>query len=919
VEVDGQEVEPESDLIGREPELAALHAFLSASGSSRKLLLTGEAGIGKTTIWETGIDIAGENGFRVMSARPSEAETRLSFAALADLLDRVDLDDALRSLPTPQRQALEVALLRSEPGRVRPEPRAIVTGFLSVLRILAARDRLLLAIDDVQWLDRPSADALAFAVRRLESSEPIWLMLSKRSGTESSVEQALSRTSAQRLELGGLSLGGIRRVLRQQQELSLSRRSLHQVFTTSAGNPFFALELGRSVATHRLRGDDDAPVPARVEDMLNVRIAKLAEPSRVALMAVSLSADLRLAQLEQVAGQLGVDEALESGLLVVDVDVDRVRVSHPLLAAAARSRARPEERRALHRALADVVTDTERRASHLALAAEQPDADLAELVSAAASDAAARGATAGALALDRHALRLTPASSELRSGRVLALAERLFYSALYDEASALLEAEVNNLPPGASRGRGHLLLGMSSPHLEEHARRTELAFAECGDDKGLRARVLVQRQTLAFVRLERCREAEEWAVKALELADRDDLPLRREAIWALGWARILRGHPVADLHEALGQTGPDTGEMYWSLDRIGAIQHAFRGEVEQARAAFTRLLALAAESGAESVYNSLRLQLCELALRAGEVADAAVHIDEWAETNVHAGHHTGLTRCQALLAAVRGLSAEAEQHATAAIAGASSNVLAWDHLEATRARGIAALLAGEPARAAESLGEVWEHTQREEIDDPGAFPAAPDLVEALCELGELPEAIAVGDRLRKLSVAQEHPWGLATSKRCDALIRLASDPDDGARDDLQAAAAAYGSLGLRFDRARCLLALGRAERRGKKWAAARDSLERATAAFDEIGSVGWAEQASSELARVGARKPQPKGKLTGAEERTATLAAQGLANKEIAATLHVSVHTVEVHLSHAYAKLDIRSRSQLAAKLPTKA
>jgi DNA-binding CsgD family transcriptional regulator len=229
------------------------------------------------------------------------------------------------------------------------------------------------------------------------------------------------------------------------------------------------------------------------------------------------------------------------------------------------------------------------------------------------------------------------------------------------------------------------------------------------------------------------------------------------------------------------------------------------------------------------------------------------------------------------------------------------------------------VLAHEPARAAEILREVWDHTQREGIDDPGVIPVAPDLVEALLAVGELDEARAVVERLRELSEEQEHPWGLATAKRCGTLVRLAADGyDEQAATDLVDAAAAYGSLGLRFDRARTLLSLGRAQRRYKQWRGARESLECAVAAFDELGSPGWADEARAQLARVGGRRPrQDDDGLTPSEQRVAELAADGRSNKEIARTLYVTVHTVEVHLSRAYAKLGVRSRTQLAGRFAT--
>jgi DNA-binding CsgD family transcriptional regulator len=272
-------------------------------------------------------------------------------------------------------------------------------------------------------------------------------------------------------------------------------------------------------------------------------------------------------------------------------------------------------------------------------------------------------------------------------------------------------------------------------------------------------------------------------------------------------------------------------------------------------------------------------------------------------------------RCRALLAAGRGDREEAERWAAEAMARAEASGVRWDWLEARRAQGLAALGAHEPERAAGCLRVVWEHTAREGVEDPGVFPVAPDLVEALVALGELEEAAGVTARLRWLAERLDHPWARASAGRCDALVRLAPGYDDGAAETLARAAAAYDDLGLRFERARTLLELGRAQRRARKWGAARDALEGAVAGFAELGSTGWAAEGRGELARVGARRPSPGGGLTPSERRIAELAAEGLSNREIARTLFVSVSTVQTHLSHAYAKVGVRSRGQLAHRL----
>jgi DNA-binding NarL/FixJ family response regulator len=272
-------------------------------------------------------------------------------------------------------------------------------------------------------------------------------------------------------------------------------------------------------------------------------------------------------------------------------------------------------------------------------------------------------------------------------------------------------------------------------------------------------------------------------------------------------------------------------------------------------------------------------------------------------------------RCQALLAAGVGDGDEARRWAATALDLAESTGTRWDWLEARRALGLAALLDKDIPEATRQFAAVWDYTQAEGIGDPGVFPAAPDLVEALVEGEDSGAARRVADRLAELAEAQDHPWARIAARRSAALVELADTYDDGSAAALEAAAAAYADLGLTFDEARTLLVLGRAQRRARKWGAARHTLESAAAAFDAIGSPGWAEDARSELGRVGARRPASPGRLTPTEQRVASLAAEGLSNKEIARALVVTVNTVEFHLRNAYGKLGIRSRGQLATQL----
>lgn len=903
---------PARSVVGREAEVGALHEFLELKGA-RALVVLGDAGIGKTTLWEAGCDAARERGFRVLATRASAAEARLSYSALIDLLHGVGTEE-LAELPAPQLSALEVALLRAEPSET-PAESAIALGFLNALRALGNRGPVLVAVDDIPWLDVPSSDVLAFAARRLESDGPLFFLLARRPGRTSTLERALVTGQLDRLELGPLSYGAIRTLLSERLGLVLPRHLLRRLVDTTLGTPLFALEVGRELVERGLPAvGEDLPMPDGIEELLGLRVARLPAVTRRLLLATALSADLTDSQLGALVGPKAVEDAVGDGVLLVDGR--RVRASHPLLAAAAKKRSGAHVRRKLHLELAGVVADEEIRARHLALATEGADELLAETVSRAATVAASRGAAREAVDLADQALLLTPTGSETRSTCLLALAGYLDVAGEAQRVTDLLTPELESLPPGAARVRAHLLLseGGGVKSVTDHQRHLELALVEARDDPLLRAHVLAKMSVHATAAcVAQVPEAEAWAREAMRASDGVDPEVQQLALHGLAWAEALAGRPIDDLSGRARIGSPRAFHIVDSVDRVMGMRHTWRGEIADARAIIVRLLELADGRGELWSYVILRLHLCEVELRAGDWDAATVLLDEWAESmEGELLVAPSYERCRAQLAAGRGDPDAVARWAATATAGAEATGASWQLLGTRRAEGTAALLAHDPGRAVERLRQVWEHTEREGVYDPGALPVAPELVDALAASDELAEAHAVTDRLRQLAEQQEHPWGLATVQRCAGLLSLAGGSyDEEGAAAVRGAADDYKKLGLRFDFARSLLALGRAQRRHRKWAAARESLEQALTAFDEMGSPGWLAEARSELDRVGARRPRTPGQLTPSEQRVVDLAAEGFSNKEIARTLVVTVNTVETHLSHAYVKLGIRSRSQL--------
>jgi predicted ATPase len=393
-------------VVGREAEVAVLAGFLAAGVSEpRALVLDGEAGIGKTTLFEEAVAGARERGIAVFACRPAGAETSFSFAALADLLRPV-LPEGLRRLPLPQRRALSAALLLEDVQGSAPEVRAIA---FAVLRLLeeCGGGPVLVAVDDVQWLDAASASVLAFALRRLEATPAAILVARRSSGDEAAplgLDRAFPGERLRRLRLGPLSVGATHRLLRGRLGVSFPRPTLIQLHETSGGNPFYALELGRAIGQAGARGSARGrlSVPTSLAGLVSARLAALPEDVREVLEPVALLSEPTVTIIEMVATDgatvLRRLRAAEAAT-VLQLDEERVRFSHPLLAARVEAELEPRRRRLLHRRLAQLVADPEQRARHLALGANGPRANVASELEAASAIAASRGASRAAAEL----------------------------------------------------------------------------------------------------------------------------------------------------------------------------------------------------------------------------------------------------------------------------------------------------------------------------------------------------------------------------------------------------------------------------------------------------------------------------------------------------------------------------------------
>ena len=405
---------PQPELVGREPELKAIESFLDGRehDGPTALVLEGEAGIGKTTLWREGLALASARSYRILVARPTSPELELPFAGLADLVHGT-VGDVLPRLPAPQRQALEAALLLAEPDSSPPRPHTIAAAVLSYLRELSRLEPVLVAIDDVQWLDSSSRGALEFALRRIVDDRRIAFFYSWRPSADERLPlgaEGLRDDSVQLANVGPLSLGALHRVITTNLGHSLPRPVLARVHTVSGGNPFFALELARVAEQRRTpAADPELPLPASIVDTLHERLEALPADTRDTLLTVSVAGSPTLDVLEGAVGsdaRSRLQPAIDSGMLVIDEG--RARFSHPLLAATVYSEAWPSNRRACHAALAEVVTDPDDRVRHLALASEGPDAALATALEESARRLRLRGAPEAAATVVEQSWKATP-------------------------------------------------------------------------------------------------------------------------------------------------------------------------------------------------------------------------------------------------------------------------------------------------------------------------------------------------------------------------------------------------------------------------------------------------------------------------------------------------------------------------------
>jgi DNA-binding CsgD family transcriptional regulator len=859
-------------LHGRRAECDALDRLLADARRSRSgvLVVRGEAGVGKSAL--LGHAAGRADGMAVLRAGGVESEAELPFAALHQLLRPV-LGLAGR-LPDPQAAALGSALGLGPPGdRASERDRFLVSVAVLSLLAEAAEDRpVLCLVDEAQWLDESSSQALTFAARRLEA-EGVALVFAARDGDP----RDFPAPGLPELRLPGLDRDAAAALL-AATGADLPAEVVEGLVERTGGNPLALLELPGSLEPGQLAGraplEDVLPLTTRLEQAFGERVRRLPEPARTILLVAAAEAGGDPAVVLRAGRRLGVgpealEEAEAAGL--VRTGGGRLRFRHPLVRSAAYHAATLAARQAAHRALAGVLAGedaADQRAWHLASAAVGPDEAVAAGLEGSADRAAALLERAEPLAADpRSRAAVAHLRGSIEASRGVAL-----------QAAAMLVAGSELVAPADP-----------SQALQMLVEASEIA-SYAGDvtptaELGRRA-------------------------AALPVVDKAGEFLS-DLLQGMGWVAESdgrRGEPLLRRAIALAGTLEDPRRLLWA-----GVAAFFVGDIDAGNALYARAVARARQEGAVGLLPQALECLAPVELLGGRLVAAEASAGEGLRLARDTGNDTSACRHLATLAhlaALRGDEDACRSHAAEALERAAARGLG---LPATLAGNALALLELGLNRPAEALARF----QRLLAAGPGAgspFFAAytvPDLVEAAVRAGRADAATAPLAAFEQLTTIAGTPETLAQLARCRGLLA----PDEAAAAHFEEALALHDSQGRPLDLARTELAYGETLRRARRRGEARAHLRSALETFQRLGAAPWAERAGAELRATGERArrrdPSALSQLTPQELQIIRLVGEGGTNREIGAQLFLSRRTIDYHLRNVFVKLGVSSRAEL--------
>ena len=907
-------------MASRPAEDEALGEFLdAAAGVPSALLLDGEAGIGKTTVWLAGVDRARGCGFRVLSTRASNAQSVLAYASLADLLTDID-PETWADLPEPQRVAVDRVLLRERAADAVTDQRAVAAAFLSVIERLTDHGPLLLAIDDLQWLDQSTVHVIAFVARRLAG--PVGILATVRTEPDSDGGTSwlqLPRPDAiERIAVRPLSSRALHTVVRDELGRPIPRAAMARIHQVSAGNPFYGIELARAF----VESVDDI-LPGTLAGLVRARIGSLDPAVHDVLLAAACLATPTVELVGEAAGTEHdqLIELLEAAERhgVVSIEGNRIRFTHPLLAGGVYTDAPPTQRRTMHRRIAGIVDELELRARHLALASTTGDPETLQTLDDAAASARARGAPAAAAELLELAVALGGDTPERR----IRLAEHCFDSGEPGRARGLLERAIAGLQAGPLRAEAlHSLaiVRFNDDGYLETSQSLQQALAEDEPDQALRIRMLT---TLAHALFNTGDPDAAWrcAEEAVTLAERLGAPgLLSQALGVRSMLFFLRGDGVDEPSLLRALELEDHGSFTPTVLKP-SVEHAlilgWTGELD---ASYQRMQAIqrrCIEKGEEGELIFIDFQVVVNRIWRGDFVEAARVTEAATELARQLGGDFPVTLAlvlKAWLAVYGGHPDDARPVVADAIDASKRSGAWWLEEWSLTALGFLETSLGNYDAALNTLEPLLSRSAPSR--NPTEIFAAsfiPDAVEALTGLGRADEAEPLVDAIERNGRRLNRAWMLAVGARCRAMVLAAGGDAEGAVQSARYALAEHDRLPMPFERARTQLLLGQLVRRQRSQATA--ILRDALAVFEELGTSLWADRAHAELAGTGPRARPDS--LTPAEQRVAELAVAGMTNRDVAAELFISSKTVEATLARVYRKLGIRSRAELVHHMNT--
>lgn len=884
------------------------------------MLVYGPAGIGKSTVLDA-VAHAAAGESRVLRAAAAEAEAELPYLALVDLFGAA-IAEVGAGLPNQLRAALDAALLRSAAPATPHDQLAVRLAVLEVLRLLAARQPVLVVLDDVQWVDEPSAGVLAFVARRLEGVAVEVLAAERVPDGESPTLSALCPEPCTELALTPLPDTDIAELLRARFRDALPYGALARASAASGGNPLYAVELGRLLtrAEAPRTALDPLPVPGRLRQLLADRLAALPEASAAALLVAASAARPTRALVARIANQPhGLVAAEAAGVVATDAG-GAVRFTHPMLREMVYADAPAALRRSVHERLAEVADDPVERARHLALARPSPDAGLATALVEAASVARQRGAPDSAADLARLAADRTPPEQPgLAAERRLIAATHAYSAGRPDAAAAYALAALRDADQPSTRVRARLLLvDVAEQDQSGVGPLLDAATADAGGDPTLLARVHLFRALKEFADGNLATSLAELELAELAADTCGDLDTAVEVLcWRGSVEARLTGRSVDDIFERAWQltAGLPLSMSVVTARHRGATIKLLQGEVGEAVRRIDALRSTVERSGTVRHLASVLVQATQILGRAGRCADAVATGRECLKLYRDTVTTIGPGLVVAADAELNG--GDPEQAAAYALEAVQASIAVGDDdfLRIAYALiGQGHVQRGEPAAAVDPMRRAYAIEQRVGQRDPAIVPWHADFVEALVAVGARAEAAEVLDEVSGHAKRLGRSVVELSLARAQAALTAAEDGPRPAAEELSTVLRRWAGHPYPVEEARAWHALAVLQRRAHRRGAARDALLEAVNRFADIGAEPWHQVSLDELARLdGARGPG----LTETEQRIVELVRSGATNREIAASVFLSVKAVEANLTRLYRRLGVRNRAQLARAVPT--